>query len=259
MHSLNQRWGDEWEAESPGGHRPEAELYVEQEPDPAQDPIPIAAVPAEAPVRDDLPFALPRPSLADSERSITEVTGESAADFRQEPAAPRQALPTRTRRWAVTAALLACALLMSLAYDWHERGRARTLTRELISQQQAMSAALSQARSQIDALSAKVSSLKTPLPAQPAKVPAALPLVATRPRDIARWRSIKEDPSWKQMQDQINAQQREIDRAAELRAGSHGTRKQPEFYKRRAGRLDRQDSRRAGGARKKGRTQLLRV
>ena len=223
MHSLNQQWGDEWEAASPGERWAEADFPAEPElepkPEPASEPTPVAAGPADASARDDPPPALPPLSFADSESNSFEASDEPAADFRQEPAAAPQAPPSqiahhRIGRWPTAlAASLAFALAISLAYDRHERNRAQTLTRDLISQQQATSAALNQARSQIEALTAKMNLLNTPLPVQPVEVPAAVPRAARRAATVARPPLVLEDRRLEQLQDQVARQQKEIETA----------------------------------------------
>jgi hypothetical protein len=187
MNGFGERWGgEEWEAESPDEHHEDAN---------PQQPRPGAGIgdePASGPPRMD----------AHLEGKMDEQTDESREEFTQRPDAPVRTIP-----WAaIVAAVLAWALLISLGYDRHEKNTARNLTRDLASQQQDMSAALNQARSQIDALTAKVNSLNRP-PAAAAAVPPA----ATRAQSVARRPRVVEDRRWKKMQDQLAAQQKEID------------------------------------------------
>jgi hypothetical protein len=134
---------------------------------------------------------------------MDEEKDEPREEFSQESGRPGPA-----GHWAVIAAAgLACALLISLGYDWHERNTARNLTRDLASQQQDMGAALNQARSQIDALTAKMNSISIP----PAQATAAPPAATRSLKRSARRPRVVEDRRWKKMQDQLAAQQKEID------------------------------------------------
>jgi len=189
MTSFRERWDDEWEAGSPGEQRGDAH----------QQQARMERI--EAPVRGG---GAPEPSLraqTHSEENMDLERDERREESRQEAAAGPPI------HWAaIVAAVLACALLISLGYDWRERNTARNLTRDLASQQQNMSVALNQARSRIDALTAKINFLNTspaPAPAAPSAAPAS-PRAARRPRVV-------EDRRWKKMQDQLAAQQKEID------------------------------------------------
>lgn len=194
MNGFRERWGDEWEAESPGERQSDANQQ------PAASGAPVG-VPVGAAIGDGSPPGPPREMKTDWEENMDEETDGSREELRQKPTAPEPASP-----WAViVAVVLACALLISLGYDWHERNTARSLTRDLASQQQDMSVALNQARSRIDALTAKINSIVT----APAPAPTA-PSVAPTSRRAARPRAV-EDRRWRKMQDQLVAQQKEID------------------------------------------------
>jgi hypothetical protein len=188
MNSFDERWGDEWEAESPNqSHR-----------DAHQQELHIGGSTGEG-----LAPGPPPRTKEDSEEQMNEEKDEPREEFRREPAQPGPA-----SHWAaIIAAVLACALLISLGYDWHERNTARNLTRDLASQQQDMSAALNQARSQIDALTAKMNSINIP----PAQATATPPAVTRSLKRAARRPRVAEDRRWKNMQDQLAAQQKEID------------------------------------------------
>lgn len=142
---------------------------------------------------------------------VEESEGRNEA-FRGEPAAPR-----RSGDWAIiVAGFFAFALVASLIYGWHERNASRTLAEGLVSQRQDMSAALNQARSQIDTLTAKVNALSGP-PTQPLSLPSAVtrPSASTSRHTVARRARVVEDRRLKKLQDQLAAQQKQIDSTTE--------------------------------------------
>jgi len=111
---------------------------------------------------------------------------------------------TRSGPWAVgAAALLGCAVLLSLGYVWTERSQGQ----HLAYQQAQLTAALDQTRSQIDALTAKVNALSIP----PAAAPAPVEAPAASASTPARRPRVVEDHRWKKLQEQVAAQQKQID------------------------------------------------
>ncbi|HEY6292449.1 MAG TPA: hypothetical protein VI455_12940 [Terriglobia bacterium] len=129
---------------------------------------------------------------------------EPRQERKEHPQPLVSAKPARPGAWVVgVAALLGCALLLSLGYAWVERSAAQ----KLASQQDQLTAALSQTRSEMDALSAKVNALSIPAAPAPtgAQASAAPATTATRrPRVV-------EDRRWKKLQEQLAAQQKQID------------------------------------------------
>ncbi len=115
-------------------------------------------------------------------------------------------LPTARAKapWA-TAAILAFALAIGVGYGVHQRNQAQ----RLVEQNQQVSAALAQTRGQIDTLSARLNEMSEAQQAREAA--AAQAAVVRRKQAVAAVRHRRDDPRWKKMQSELDAQGKAID------------------------------------------------
>src|SRR5579863_1694507 len=131
--------------------------------------------------------------------------------FREEISTPPPAPPNRGL-WAVVIVLL-CAFAASLIYAFRQRQDAQLVA----SNQDQMSAALTQTRGQVDSLTAQLTDMNSRLTsaqqaAQEAEQKRAAQPVASSSgaRATRHARVQREDPRWKKMQGQIDDEQKQI-------------------------------------------------
>jgi hypothetical protein len=103
--------------------------------------------------------------------------------------------------WVLVAVLMFAALMAGFGYGLHQRNQAQ----RLLAQNQQVTAALDQTRGQIDALNGKLNEM---MAAQQAREEAA---AARRKPSGAAIRLRRDDPRWKKMQSQLDAQGKAID------------------------------------------------
>jgi uncharacterized coiled-coil protein SlyX len=136
----------------------------------------------------------------------------------KEPNKPASAASLPSNAWLkVAATLLAVAAVFATSYAWHEFHAVQ----QQASSADALSASLSQARTQIDALTAKLNALNTVPAVAPAESqPAATQAPArqtTRPHRVRRASQerqqvpMAEGPRWKQVEAELAEQQKQID------------------------------------------------
>ena len=123
--------------------------------------------------------------------------------------------PTKSNAWPWAAALLLlCAAIVSLAMFFREQDSRRQLS----TANAQMSTELDQMHDQVQALNAKVGALMAMPPAQPVASQASTPTEAAgsvtqptvRHKKVAK-HVARDDPRWKQMQDQLNDNKQQID------------------------------------------------
>jgi len=111
---------------------------------------------------------------------------------------------SRLGMWGVVAVVLACLAIGSIAFVVHERGAVQQMS----AQNAAMNAALDQTRSQLQDVTSKLNQLSAAQQAQAAGQTSKLaPSQRRGTRVVAR----HDDPRWKQVQDELAAQQRAIE------------------------------------------------
>ena len=105
--------------------------------------------------------------------------------------------------WGVVVVVLACLAIGSIAFVVHERGAVQQMS----AQNAAMTAALDQTRSQLQEVTSKLNQLS-----QAQQAAEAARASKTAPAHRATARVVRrDDPRWKQMQDELAAHQRAID------------------------------------------------
>ena len=109
---------------------------------------------------------------------------------------------SRLGMWIVVAVLLACLAIGSIAFVVHERGAVQQMS----AQNAAMNATLDQTRSQLQDVTSKLNQLSA---AQQAEAQTSKP--APSQRRGTRVGARHDDPRWKQVQDELAAQQRAIE------------------------------------------------
>lgn len=106
--------------------------------------------------------------------------------------------------WGVVVVVLACLAIGSIAFVVHERGAVQQMS----AQNAAMNAALDQTRSQLQDVTSKLNQLSQAQ--QAAEAARASKPTAVQHRGTVR-AVRRDDPRWKQMQDELAAHQRAID------------------------------------------------
>lgn len=100
---------------------------------------------------------------------------------------------------------LALLCLVTVGYAWHQR----SLAKQLAGQNDQIAAALKDTRAQMETLNAKVTALTAPAQVAPAE-----PALSARPqagRHVATRRIRRDDPRWKKVQSQLDAQGKAIE------------------------------------------------
>jgi len=111
--------------------------------------------------------------------------------------------PRFVSRFGVALAALSFAVIGAVGYAFHEH----SVSKQLASQNSAMTASLNATRDQMNALTAKLDAMN----AKPAADQAPHAPVYRKPMHAASWHHRIEDPRWKKMQGQLDDQAKQID------------------------------------------------
>jgi len=110
---------------------------------------------------------------------------------------------SRLGLWGVVVVVLACLAIGSIAFVVHERGAVQQMS----AQNAAMSAALDQTRSQLQEVTSKLNQLSEAQQAAAARTSKPAPTQHRAAARVVR----RDDPRWKQVQDELAAHQRAIE------------------------------------------------
>ena len=110
---------------------------------------------------------------------------------------------SRLGLWGVVVVVLACLAIGSIAFVVHERGAVQQMS----AQNAAMSAALDQTRSQLQEVTSKLNQLSEAQQAAAARASKPAPAQHRAATRVVR----RDDPRWKQVQDELAAHQRAIE------------------------------------------------
>jgi hypothetical protein len=134
---------------------------------------------------------------------MSEETSPHSPEFAEPsrlPAAAHSKIP-----WVLAAVMMVAALMAGFGYGLHQRNQAQRLAE----QNQQVTAALTQTRSQMDTLNTKLNDIAA---AQQAREEAAAREASSRRKQSATVvRMRRDDPRWKKVQSQLDAQGKAID------------------------------------------------
>ncbi|HKN36902.1 MAG TPA: hypothetical protein VJX16_26965 [Terriglobales bacterium] len=121
--------------------------------------------------------------------------------------------PSSGPRFSLSLMLMAILLVAAAVYAFHER----SLSHRLVAENGQIATSLDATRGQVDALNAKLNELSAQQAARLPPAPAASP---ARPHRVAT-RARRDDPRWKQLQAQLEEQQKQIDSTRQDLGNAH--------------------------------------